>query len=837
MTTSNSNTPQFATEFEFDIQGMTCASCSARVERILKKFPDVQQANVNLATERANIFSNGQLDPQFMIQAIEKAGYQASLILPKQQHVTLEISGMTCASCVGRVERLIKKNPLVTQVSVNLATESADIQFSQTANLTELLQSLEKAGYPAKQRQTQTTETSISSKRQHEADVLWRDFLLSLIFTLPIFILEMGGHLIPAFHHWVHATIGMQNSWLIQFTLCSLLLITAGRRFYQLGLPALLRAAPDMNSLVAVGTLAAYLYSVVATFLPAWLPQQSYAVYYESAAVIITLILLGRYLEAKAKGKSSQAIEHLIGLQPKIAHLVVDQNIQDVPLNQLQRNDIAMIKPGEKIPFDGQVIVGESYVDESMMTGESIAISKKVGDQVLGGTVNQHGSLHVKISAVGADTVLANIIHLVEQAQGGKLPIQTLVDKVTLWFVPIVMLLALISFAIWYIISPTETALSTALIHAVAVLIIACPCAMGLATPTSIMVGTGRAAALGVFFRHGEALQQLQDVKVIAFDKTGTLTQGKPTLTDFITQDSRSKTQLLQYAASLEAPSEHPIAYALNKALTEQNLPLLAIDHFKALAGFGVQGQIEQQQVFLGADRFMASLGFDIAHFQQIAEQLTQQGKTPFYFAIDQRVVAVLAVADQLKPESLAAIRYLQQQGIKVAMISGDNRSTAEHIAQQLNIDHVVAEVLPHQKVETLSQLKQQHGNIAFVGDGINDAPALAHADVGIAIGTGTDVAIEAADLVLMSGNIFGVVNATTISTATMRNIKQNLFWAFIYNAALIPVAMGALSAWGITLSPMLAAAAMALSSVFVISNALRLTQIKAKTYLVESHA
>lgn len=826
---THSHTSQFATEFEFNIQGMSCASCSSRVERALYKLPEIKQANVNLATERAHIESDGDLDPQLIIQTIEKAGYQATLILPKQQHVTLDIEGMTCASCVGRVERLIKKNTFVSQVHVNLATESADIQFTQTANVAEILQSLEKAGYPAKQRQDQKAEVSISSKRQHEAEVLWREFLLSLIFTLPIFILEMGGHLVPVFHHWINATIGMQNSWLIQFTLCTLLLFTAGRRFYQLGLPALFRAAPDMNSLVAVGTLAAYLYSVVATFLPTWLPQSSHAVYYESAAVIITLILLGRYLEAKAKGKSSQAIEHLIGLQPKIAHLVIDQTVQDVPLDKLQRNDIVMIKPGEKIPFDGQVINGESYVDESMMTGESIAISKKIGDQVLGGTVNQHGSLHVEISAVGADTVLANIIHLIEQAQGGKLPIQALVDKVTLWFVPIVMFLAVLSFAIWYIISPADSALSTALIHAVAVLIIACPCAMGLATPTSIMVGTGRAAALGVFFRHGEALQQLQDIKVIAFDKTGTLTQGKPTLTDFITQDDQSIDKLLQYAASLEAPSEHPIAYALNNALAEKNLPLLAIDNFKALAGFGVQGHIEQQAVYLGADRFMVSLGFNIDHFQQAAEQLTQQGKTPFYFAINQHVVAVLAVADQLKPESISAIQHLKQQGIQVAMISGDNRSTAEYIAKQLDIDHVVAEVLPHQKVETLTQLKQQHGNIAFVGDGINDAPALAHADVGIAIGTGTDVAIEAADLVLMSGNVLGVVNAVKISTATMRNIKQNLFWAFIYNAALIPVAMGVLSPWGITLSPMLAAAAMALSSVFVISNALRLKRFKSQ--------
>ena len=826
---------QFSKEFELTIQEMSCASCSARVERILNKLPEITSTSVNLATERAHVKTNGQIDPQTIISAIEKAGYPTALVLPAQQDIILDIEGMSCASCVGRVERLIKKHAEVINVEVNLATESATLQLQRNIDLEPLLENLAKAGYPAKKRQHSTEQPSLSEKREKESEILWVDFVVALVLTLPIFILEMGGHLIPAFHHWVANTIGTFNSWLIQFNLASLLLITAGRRFYQQGIPALLRGSPDMNSLVAVGTLAAYSYSVVVTFF-ADHTQQHHAVYFESSAVIITLILFGRYLEAKAKGKSSQAIEHLLNLQPKTAHQVLGNTIQNVPTNTLQCNDIIMIKPGEKIPNDGEIITGESYVDESMLTGEALPIRKSIGDQVIGGTINQNGSLHIRISAVGSNTVLANIVHFVEQAQGNKLPIQTLVDKVTLWFVPVVMLLALVSFIIWYFISPSEVALSNALIHAVAVLIIACPCAMGLATPTSIMVGTGRAAGLGILFRNGEALQQLQEVKIIAFDKTGTLTQGKPTLTDFITLKNSVYTedQLLQYAASLEFNSEHPIAYALTQALKQTNLEFIDVQDFKALAGLGVQAKIGQQSAYLGAHRFMAELGLPIDEFEKEAELLINQGKTPFYFALEQQVVALLAVSDQIKTESYQAIQILKQQGFQVAMISGDHQNTARHIAQALKIDHVIAEVLPQQKVEALNQLKQQYGKIAFVGDGINDAPALAHADVGIAIGTGTDIAIESADVVLMSEHIFGVINALNISKATIKNIQQNLFWAFIYNAALIPVAMGIFSPWGITLSPMLAAAAMALSSVFVITNALRLKTIKRHKFIAD---
>ncbi|KAA8734984.1 copper-translocating P-type ATPase [Acinetobacter qingfengensis] len=820
--------PQFSKKLELNINGMSCASCVARVERALKKIDGVEDATVNLATEKATVFVKDHLDPQILISTLDKAGYPAELLQSPHsaQHIQLDIEGMSCASCVGRVEKALNKIEGVKTATVNLATEKADIQLQHPLTPQLLIQAVEKAGYQAKLVQTSTTK-DLSLKREQEAQILYRQFIIALIFTLPVFILEMGGHLIPALHHWIMIHIGLNNSWLIQFIFATVVLIFPGRRFYQLGIPALFRGAPDMNSLVAVGTLAAYSYSLIATFLPQWLPEQNIAVYYESAVVIVTLILFGRYLEARAKGRTSQAIAHLIGLQAKTAHIQRDQQIIDIPVKDLQLNDVMIIKPGEKIPTDGTVIEGSSYVDESMMTGEPLAVAKVTDDQVIGGTVNQQGSLHVRCTAIGEQTVLAQIVQMVEQAQGSKLPIQTQVDKVTLWFVPAVMLLALITFVTWLILAPSP-ALSLALVNAVAVLIIACPCAMGLATPTSIMVGTGRAAEMGVLFRNGEALQRLKDTQVVAFDKTGTLTQGKPELTEFICANGQNPDHLLAYAASLETQSEHPIAQAIVQAARVKQLDLLAIEHFQAIAGYGIQGFIESRTVYIGAARFMQKLDFAIDEFLQQAQQFAEQGKTPFYLAIEQQVVAMFAVTDPVKPDSKHAIEQLHQLGLHVAMISGDNQKTAQYIAQQLGIDDVVAEVLPEQKVQSLQALKQKYAVTAYVGDGINDAPALAAADVGLAIGTGTDVAIETADVVLMSGSIQGVVNAFAISKATISNIKQNLFWAFAYNVALIPVAAGLLyPKFGILLSPMFAAAAMALSSVFVLSNALRLKTFK----------
>lgn len=815
--------------FEFEIEGMSCASCVSRIEHQLKKIVGVKDAEVNLTQAKAWVITTPELSADLLIERLGKAGYKAVLI-PKQPYseLQLHVTNMSCASCVGRVERLLNKQAHIHNAQVNLATETATLHVDQDVQIETILAALNRAGYPATLPVHQAIEqpeitNSIRDKHALEQQTLKRDVYLASLLTLPVFIIEMGAHLIPAWHHWISHYIGLQHSWYFQFALCTLLLMTAGQRFYRSGIPALLRGAPDMNSLVALGTLAAYGYSVVATFASQWLPAQSVNVYYESAMMIISLILLGRYLESRAKGKTSQAIHHLLNLQPQHAHLVQADNIVDIPTIKLQRNDIVLIKPGERIPADGVVIQGNSYIDESMMTGEAVPIAKKATDNVIGGTVNQHGSLHVRISAIGQDMVLSQIVKMVEKAQGSKLPIQTLVDKITLWFVPVIMLLALLTFLMWYFLMPSAS-LSLAVVNAVAVLIIACPCAMGLATPTSIMVGTGRAAELGILFKHGEALQLLKDVKVIAFDKTGTLTQGKPVLTDFIVKQPEDQARYLQLAISLELKSEHPIAKALSQVAQQQNISPLPIEDFQALAGYGVQGSYQGQALHLGAQRFMQQLDLDIDEFFTDSQNLEQQGKTPLYFSINHQVKAVIAVADNIKAESKLAIQLLQQQGLQLAMISGDNHITAQHIAQQLGIQHVIAEVLPEQKVATLKQLKQQFGRIAFVGDGINDAPALAYADVGLAIGTGTDIAMESADIVLMSGNIQGVHHALALSQGIMRNIQQNLFWAFAYNIALIPVAMGILyPLTGWLLSPMFAAAAMAMSSVFVLTNALRL--------------
>lgn len=799
------------------IEGMTCASCVGRVEKALKKVEGVENAEVNLATEKAMISSSQPLDLIAVTKAVERAGYK----ILASQPIELSIEGMTCASCVGRVEKALKKVEGVQQANVNLATERAWVQGNAQVQSSDLIQAVKKAGYTAKQ-----IEQSVSvqqDKKATEQQQLKRDLIISLILAVPVFILEMGSHMIPAFHMWVVDNIGTQQSWLIQFVLTTLVLIFPGRRFYQKGIPALWRLAPDMNSLVAVGTLAAYSFSLVATFIPQVLPEGTVNVYYEAAAVIVSLILLGRYFEAKAKGRTSQAIQHLVGMQAKTARVHHNGQVTEVPIAEVTTETIVEIRPGERVPVDGEVIEGQSYIDESMITGEPVPVKKQVGDQVVGGTVNQNGTLNFRVTAIGESSVLAQIIRMVEQAQGSKLPIQALVDKVTMWFVPMVMLLAMLTFIVWFIFGP-DPALTFSLVNAVAVLIIACPCAMGLATPTSIMVGTGRGAEMGVLFRKGEALQALQEVKVIAVDKTGTLTEGKPTLTDFYVQPGFEREQVLRIVASVEAKSEHPIALAIVQAAEQQNISLLPITTFDSVTGFGIKAGVEGQAVHIGADRYMQQLELDVTPFENEAARLGQEGKTPLYVAIDQKLAAIIAVADPIKDTTYTAIAGLHQLGLKVAMITGDNRHTAQAIAAKLHIDQVVAEVLPDGKVDALRQLQQQYRRVAFVGDGINDAPALAQADVGLAIGTGTDVAIEAADVVLMSGSLQGVPNAIALSKATIKNIRQNLFWAFFYNIALIPIAAGVLyPAFGILLSPIFAAGAMALSSVFVLGNALRL--------------
>lgn len=580
-----------------------------------------------------------------------------------------------------------------------------------------------------------------------------------------------------------------------------------------------------MNALVALGTGAAYLFSVTSTFAPQILPQGSANVYFEAASVIVVLILLGRVMEARAKGRTGAAIRKLVGLQPKTARVEMDGRFIDRPIADITVGDILQIRPGERVPVDAEVLEGTSYVDESMITGEPIPVGKSPTDQVVGGTVNGTGALRLRATRVGADTVLAQVIRMVEQAQGAKLPIQGLVDRITAWFVPVVIAVALLTIVVWLIFGPAP-ALPMALVTGVSVLIIACPCAMGLATPTSIMVGTGRAAELGVLFRKGDALQQLQQAKVIALDKTGTLTLGRPELESVITVNGFDRDTVLRLSAAVETQSEHPIATAITRA-GPPDLP--AVSAFKSLTGLGVQATVEGHDLLIGSPRLMAQNGVDLSALTAEADQHASEGATPLFVAVDGRAAALLAVSDPVKPGTQDALERLHAMGLKLAMVTGDNARTAQALADRLGIDHVTAEVLPDGKLATITALREQFGTLAFVGDGINDAPALAAADIGVAIGTGTDVAIETADVVLMSGDLRGVANAVEISRRTMRNIRQNLGWAFGYNILLIPVAAGVLyPISGHLLSPALAAGAMALSSVFVVANALRLRRVRA---------
>ncbi|MBN8968376.1 MAG: copper-translocating P-type ATPase [Rhizobiales bacterium] len=814
------------------IEGMTCASCVGRVEKALKSVPGVKTVAVNLATERASITTDGPVARAKLVAVVEKVGYSVpAMPAPAAGSIELSVEGMTCASCVGRVERTLKAVPGVAQAVVNLATERASIQGS--ADAATLIAAIKGIGYEAKaiggtSGVTEDENTERAKKKEAERRSLIRYFTIAAILTAPVFVLEMGSHLIPGVHHLIESTIGMQWNWYIQSALTTLVLFIPGIRFYRQGLPALWRLAPDMNSLVAVGSLAAYSYSLVATFAPGFLPAGTVNVYFEAAAVIVTLILLGRLLEARAKGRTSEAIQRLIGLQAKSAHVRRDGQTIDLPIGSLVSGDIVEVRPGERIPVDGEVVEGNSYVDESMITGEPIPVAKSCGSDVVGGTVNQKGAFAFRAAAVGGNTVLSQIIRMVEEAQSSKLSIQTLVDKVTMWFVPAVFVTAALTFAVWLYFGPSP-ALTFALVNAVSVLIIACPCAMGLATPTSIMVGTGRGAELGVLFRKGEALQLLKDARVVAVDKTGTLTEGKPALTDLELAIGFDRSSVLGLVAAVEAKSEHPIARAIVDAATSEGIALPTVSDFESVTGFGVKAKVDGKHIEIGADRYMIRLGHDVAGFAAVAKRLGNEGKSPLYAAIDGKLAAIIAVADTIKVTTPAAIKAMHALGVKVVMITGDNTLTARAIAAQLGIDDVIAEVLPDGKVDAVRRLKKQYGKVAFVGDGINDAPALAEADVGLAIGTGTDIAIETADVVLISGSLLGVPNAITLSRATIGNIRQNLFWAFAYNTALIPVAAGALyPAFGILLSPVFAAGAMALSSVFVLGNALRLRRFKA---------
>ncbi|HBZ44414.1 MAG TPA: heavy metal translocating P-type ATPase [Maritimibacter sp.] len=806
------------TDMQVKVEGMTCAACVARVEDALGDLPHVAAPSVNLAGETARFSLDDPARLAETAQALAKAGYPVVT-----DEVELVVDGMDDASAVASVEAALGELPGVLEASANPASDIARVKFAAgTLRPSEIAAAISATGYEAHLKSGGSLD--LEARKAAEVTKLGHFTVIAALLTLPVFVVEMGGHLFPAVHHWVNATIGMQTSRIAQFVLTLAVLAGPGRRFYAKGLPQLARLTPDMNSLVAVGTLAAFGYSTLATFAPGIFPEGTANVYFESAAVIVTLILFGRWMEARAKGRTGDAIRALMNLAPKTARVERNGETLDVPTDDIHPGDIVLTRPGEAIAVDGEVLSGASYVDESMITGEPVPVERGPGDPVTGGTVNGEAALRITATRVGADTTLSQIIRMVEQAQGAKLPIQSLVDQITRVFVPVVMSIAALTIAAWLIFGP-DPALSFALVAGVAVLIIACPCAMGLATPTSIMVGTGRGAELGVLFRQGDALQKLEGARVVAFDKTGTLTKGQPELTDVVCVDGVDRDTVLRLAASAESQSEHPIASAILRGF-DGTPP--APDTTRALPGFGLKAEIEGKAVLIGADRLMTREKIDTSALTSEAARLAKMGKTPLFVAVDGALAALLAVEDPIKETTPDAIKALHAMGLKTAMITGDAQATAEAIAARVGIDSVQAEVLPRGKVKAIEALKTQYGTTAFVGDGINDAPALAAADIGLAIGTGTDVAIGAADVVLVSGELSGVATALHLSRQTMRNIRQNLFWAFGYNVVLIPVAAGALyPVIGLMLSPMLAAFAMAMSSVFVLANALRLRFVK----------
>lgn len=742
-------------------------------------------------------------------------------------NIDLNVQGMTCASCVRRVEMALNKVPGVDHANVNLATKKAHIVLSNAQlNPDLLIEAVSKKGYNAELIDNQTK----NSDPADELNTAAQRFFWALIFTLPVFILEMGSHLIPAVHHLIQNNIDFQTLAWLQLVLTTIVLAFPGREFFTKGFKTLIHLGPDMNTLVALGAGSAWLYSSLVTISPEIFPVESRHLYFEAAAVVATLILLGRWLEARAKGRAGSAIKELMGLQARTAWVKIDNQWQEQAIDSITIGALIRVRPGEKIPVDGIVIEGNSWVDESMLTGEPMPASRTQGDQLIGGTINTQGSLLMQATKVGADTVLAQIIKLVEQAQGDKLPIQQMVDKVTAWFVPAVIILALISFFVWYIFG-ADPKLSHALIAAVAVLIIACPCAMGLATPISIMVATGRGAKNGILFKQGEALQRLRDAKIIAFDKTGTLTMGHPALVDWLPAANSPK-NLFAIVAAIQSHSEHPIAKAILSAdlnQSEQTDETIKISDFQAITGAGVSAKFNQDEYLIGTMKLIKDHGIelDTIALEQL-EQLASQGKTPFLIAQNNAIVGLAAVADQIRPSAAKAIQNLHRLDLQTAMITGDHQASADHVARKLGIDMVFAQTLPENKAEILRKLQASTGKLGFVGDGINDAPALATADIGIAIGQGTDVAIESADIVLMNEDLESVSKAIALSRLTIRNIGQNLFWAFAYNVALIPVAAGVLYPFtGTQLSPMLGAFAMALSSIFVVTNALRLKWLK----------
>ena len=802
---------------EIRVDGMSCASCVGRIEKALMGQRGVAESQVNLATGKATVKFDQPATPATLIDLIKEAGYQ-----PRVQSAEIPVIGMTCGSCVSRVERALNKQAGMVKASVNLTTQKAFVEFlSDTLSVSRIHQAIRDAGYEPQE----PDANSETEEQDREGIDLRRKVLFAAALTIPIVLIAMGK-MIPALEA-LYVSVLPHRGWMaIEWLLTTPVLFYAGLRFFRSGYTELRHANPGMNSLVMIGTSAAYFYSVAALLVPGFFPAGTAESYFEAAAVIVTLILLGRYFEHVAKGRTSEAIKKLLQLQAKTARVIRDGEAVEVPIEAVVPGDRIQVRPGERVPVDGVVEEGQSYVDESMISGEPVPVAKQKDAELVGGTINKNGSLTFRATRVGADTVLAQIIRMVESAQADKPPIQALADKIAGIFVPIVIVLAILTFITWFSFGP-EPALSFAFVTTVSVLLIACPCAMGLATPTAIMVGTGKGAEMGVLFRKGAALETLSRMDTIVLDKTGTLTRGQPELTDFILVEGRED-EVLAWVAAVETESEHPIGEAIVKGARDRGLTLPAISEFQAEPGYGIQAQVAGRRINVGADRYMRRLGIDLASVADDAVSLAEKAKSPLYVAVDGRLAALIAVADPLKNGSVEAIAALKSSGLSVAMLTGDNRATAEAIARQAGIERVLAEVLPDQKASEVKRLQEEGARVAFVGDGINDAPALAQADVGIAIGTGTDIAIEAGDVVLMRGDLRGIVDAAALSRRTRKTILGNFVWAYGYNLALIPVAAGVLFPFtGYLLNPMLAAGAMSLSSVFVVTNSLRLGRFK----------
>ncbi|OEF97516.1 heavy metal translocating P-type ATPase [Desulfuribacillus alkaliarsenatis] len=814
------------------IEGMSCAACVNRIEKRLAKIDGVHEGNVNLSNHKAMVvFDEQKTSLSEITAAIERLGFKA---YPAQlEKVTIPIGGMSCAACVNRIEKAVLKIDGVVSASVNLATHKAVVEFDAAVTTYSVIKErIESLGFEAFDLKRETSEDREKEQREKDMKKLKFDFILGAVLTTIVLIGSLP-HMMEGWGEWVPTILTLPITLLVLTTPVQ---FVSGWRFYKGAYAALSHGTSDMNVLVAMGTTSAWLYSALMTIFPTAMTNLGfpYQLYYDVATVITTLILLGRILEAKAKGKTSEAIRRLMGMRSKTAKVIRNNEEVDIPIEEVVVGDVIVVRPGEKIPVDGVLVSGQSAVDESMLTGESIPITKREGDEVIGATINKTGSFRFKATKVGKDTMLAQIIRLVEDAQGSKAPIQKIVDKISAYFVPAVVVTAILSFILWWTFGP-EPSLIFGLTTFIAVLIIACPCALGLATPTAIMVGTGKGAENGILIKDAHSLEMAHKITTVVLDKTGTITVGAPSLTDIVLATDFKENEVLQLVASVETASEHPLGEAIVKAAKERKLTLEEPTEFDAIPGQGIRASVMNQEILIGNARLMSNNNISVSeNLSVVADKLADEGKTPMFIAINNVSAAIIAVADTVKEHSKQAIKHLQQQNIEVIMLTGDNRRTAEAIAREVGVDRVFSEVLPDQKSEKVKELQDEGKIVAMVGDGINDAPALAQADVGIAIGTGTDVAMEASDVTLISGDLRGVPTSIDLSKATMRMIWQNLFWAFGYNVVLIPVAAGLLwPFFGILLNPMLAAAAMAFSSVSVVMNTMRLKYFKpAKEFL-----